>query len=74
MDSEIERKFLHDIANPIFLLRIQVNMILDELEQQQTSEFYEKLKSRLEKIQKAADQLELLHGDHKLAISSKKKA
>jgi hypothetical protein len=74
MNRDLERKFLHDIAGPICILRIQVGIIIDELEKEPTSEFNAKLKNRLEKLLKAAHKLEVLHGDHKIAISSKKEA
>lgn len=66
----MERKFLHDLAAPLSLIRIQTALILKELEKAANSESNEKLKTRLQKINKSIGKMEELHANHKSKISA----
>ncbi len=68
-DISKERKFLHDIATPITVMKGSVNRVLKSFRENKTDAEKELCIDRLERAMKAIENLENLHADHKALIS-----
>ncbi len=62
-----ERKFLHDIATPITIIKLTLRKVIDEMGKGNAD--LAQHMDRLAKVEKAVDRLEELHASHKLEIS-----
>ena len=74
MNTDLERKFLHDIASPISICRLTIGLILEELAEEADSEYQKKMKLRLDKIASSLEKIEALHATHKENIFNLEKA
>ncbi len=68
-EVSMERKFLHDLATPLTIVKLQSKRLLELCAQRQASEMEIKL---LEQIIKAVGSMELMHANHKAALSEEK--
>jgi hypothetical protein len=66
------RKFLHDIATPITVLKLMIKSISNSLSQDQL-EKNDKLKNAIQRAQSAIAKIEELHANYKAEISARPK-
>lgn len=71
METQIssERKFLHDIANPIAILKLALTKIDQSYEKESAHLTPEQSREWIKKCLQSVGQLEKLHADHKASIS-----
>lgn len=70
-DPADEKKFLHDLATPMTIIRLQTKRLLKMNSEKPHQEVETKL---LEKILEALEKMEELHANHKSALAEKQAA
>ena len=68
-DLPPERKFLHDIATPIAVIRLSLKKVSKDLSTKEQPAETAMILTTLERALRALDQLESLHAEHKEFIS-----
>lgn len=63
-----DRKFLHDLASPLSILKILIGKLSRSEEEQGALKFNERQKKMLDNMSKAITTLENLHSDHRAKI------
>ena len=66
-----DRKFLHDLATPLTVVKQLVKRTLAELLEPSAAGTLEKQIDRMQRTMKAIEQMETLHADQKAKISTR---
>ncbi len=69
--NQQDRKFLHDLATPLFVVRNMIKRTIDEITGKKPNQGPEKQMERLEAALKAVEKMEALHAEQKSAIHSR---